>query len=105
VVPHLWVKLHTSAELKSIRIAVPTVLGKLRCGHITSVSLQEWMGWCELFGKCPAVVPCATANGEFGSSLELGSCVDQHRVLFDTRKTVLKMLLKQTPAYNRVFRK
>jgi hypothetical protein len=31
--------LHTSAELKSIRIAVPTVLGKLWCGHITSVSL------------------------------------------------------------------
>ncbi len=34
----LWVKLHTSAELKSIRIVVPTVLGELRCGHITSVS-------------------------------------------------------------------
>ena len=34
----LWVKLHTSAELKAIRIAVPTVLGELRCGHITSVS-------------------------------------------------------------------
>ena len=32
-------KLHTSAELKAIRIAVPTVLGELRCGHITSVSL------------------------------------------------------------------
>jgi hypothetical protein len=81
VVPHLWVKLHTSAELKPIRIAVPTVLGKLRCGHITSVSLWEWMGWCELFGRCPAVVPCATADGESGSSLKLGSCVDQHRVL------------------------
>ena len=36
----LWVKLHTSAELKAIRIAVPTVLG---CGHITSVSLG-WAG-------------------------------------------------------------
>ena len=35
----LWVKLHTSAELKAIRIAVPTVLGELRCGHITSVLL------------------------------------------------------------------
>ena len=34
----LGVKLHTSAELKAIRIAVPTVLGELRCGHITSVS-------------------------------------------------------------------
>jgi hypothetical protein len=32
------------------------------------------MGWCELFGKCPAVVPCATADGESGSSLKLGSC-------------------------------
>ena len=39
VVSYLWVKLHTSAELKAIRIAVPTVLGELRCGHITSVSL------------------------------------------------------------------
>jgi hypothetical protein len=105
VVPHLWVKLHTSAELKSIRIAVPTVLGKLRCGHITSVSLWKWLDWCGLFGKCPAVVPCATADRESGSSLKLGSCVDQHRVLFDTRKPVLKMFLKQTPAYNRVFRK
>ena len=37
----LWVKLHTSAELKAIRIAVPMVLGELRCGHITSVS----SGW------------------------------------------------------------
>ena len=40
----LWVKLHTSAELKAIRIAVPTVLGELRCGHITSVSL----GWASV---------------------------------------------------------
>ena len=38
VVPRLWVKLHTSAELKHIRIAVPTVLSELRCGHTTSVS-------------------------------------------------------------------
>jgi hypothetical protein len=73
MVPHLWVKLHTSAELKSIRIAVPTVLGKLWCGHITSVSLWEWMGWCESFGKCPAIVLYATADGESGSSLKLGS--------------------------------
>jgi hypothetical protein len=91
VVPHLWVKLHTSAELKSIRIAVPTVLGKLWCGHITSVSLWEWLDWCELFGKCPAVVPCATADGESGSNLKLGSCVDRHRVPRGTRKLVLKM--------------
>jgi hypothetical protein len=105
VVPHLWVKLHTSAELKSIRIAVPTVLGKLWCGHITSVSLWERLGWRELFGKCPAVVPCAMADGESGSSLKLGSYVDQHRVLLGTRKLVLKMFLKRTSAYNRVFRK
>ena len=39
----LWVKLHTSAKSKAIRIAVPTVLGELRCGHITSVSLG-WAG-------------------------------------------------------------
>ena len=39
----LGVKLHTSAELKAIRIAVPTVLGELWCGHITSVSLG-WAG-------------------------------------------------------------
>jgi hypothetical protein len=93
VVPHLWVKLHTSAELKSIRIAVPTVLGKLWCGHITSVSLWEWLDWCGLFRKCPAVVPCATADGESSSSLKLGSCVDQYHVLLGTRKLVLKMFL------------
>ena len=43
----LRVKLHTSAELKAIRIAVPTVLGELPCGHITSV--YSGMGWRELF--------------------------------------------------------
>jgi hypothetical protein len=94
VVPHLWVKLHTSAELKSIRIAMPTVLGKLWCGHITSVSLREWLSWCELFGKCPAVVPCATADGESGSSLKLRSCVEQHRVLLGIGKLVLKIFSK-----------
>ena len=76
----LWVKLHTSAELKSIRIAVPTVLGELRCGHATSVSFG--IGQRELFLEtCPAVVPCATADEESGSSLKSGSCVDQHHVL------------------------
>ena len=76
MVPRLWVKLHTSAELKSIRIAVPTVLGELRCGHINSVSFG--MGKRELFWeKCPAAVPCATADEESGSNLKLGSCVDQ----------------------------
>ena len=91
MVSYLWVKLHTSAELKSIRIAVPTVLGELRCGHITSVYFG--MGWRELFWEeCPAVVPCATADEESGSSLKLGSCVDQPFVLLSTRKMVLEML-------------
>jgi hypothetical protein len=96
VVPHLWVKLHTSVELKSIRIAMPTVLGKLWCGHITSVFSPEWLNSCGLFGKCPAVVPCATADGESGSSLKLGSCVDQHHEFLDTRKLVLKMFLNES---------
>ena len=80
MVPHLWVKFHTSAVLKSIRIAVPSVLGELWCGHITSVYCG--MGWRELFLEtCPAVVPCATADEESGSSLKSGSCVDQHHEL------------------------
>ena len=85
MVPHLWVKLHTSADLKPIRIAMPTVLGELRCGHITSVYCG--MGWRELFLEtCPAVVPCATADEESGSNLKLVSCVDQHYGLLGTRK-------------------
>ena len=84
-------KLHTFAELKSIRIAVPTVLGELRCGDITIVYFE--MGWRELYWeKCPAVVPCATADEESGSRLKLGSCVDQHYVLLGTRKLALKIL-------------
>jgi hypothetical protein len=52
----LWVKLHTSAELKSIRIALPTVLGKLWCGHITSVFFLGmvglvWVVW-KVSGRC-----------------------------------------------------
>ena len=69
MVPRLWVKLHTSAELKPIRIAVPTVLGELWCGHITSVSSGNgWVG-VSCFGKCPAAVPCAIADGESRSNL------------------------------------
>ena len=45
---------------------MPTVLGELRCGHITSVSLG-WAG-VSCFELCPAVVPCATTDGESGSS-------------------------------------
>ena len=40
--------------------------------------------------KCPAVVPCATADEESGSSLKLGYCVDQPLVLLGTRKLVLE---------------
>ena len=42
--------------------------------------------------KCPAVVPCATADEESGSNLKLGSCVDQHYVLLGTRKLALEIL-------------
>ena len=70
---------------------MPTVLGELRCGHIASVYFG--MGWRELFWeKCPAVVPCATPDEESGSSLKLGSRVDQPFVLLGIRKLVLEML-------------
>ena len=69
---------------------MPTVLGELRCGHITSVYFG--MGWRELFWeKCPAVVPCAMADEESGSNLKLGYCMDQHYVLLGTRKLALKI--------------
>ena len=51
MVPHLWVKLHTSAELKPIRLTVPTILGKLRFGHITSVSSGNGCVGVSCFGK------------------------------------------------------
>ena len=75
MVPRLWVKLHTSAELKSIRIVVPTVLAELWFGHTTSVSSGNgWVG-VSCFEKCPAAVSCATADEESGSNLKLGSFV------------------------------
>ena len=37
-------KVYNSAELKTIGIAVPTALGELRYGHITSVS----SGWASV---------------------------------------------------------
>ena len=50
------VKLHTSAELKSIRIAVPTVLGELWFGHTTSISFGNgWVGvscFGKVYGSC-----------------------------------------------------
>ena len=79
-------KVATSAELKSIRIVVPTVLGELRFGHTTSVSSGNgWVGVSYFGEKCPAVVPCATADEESGSNLKLGSCVDQPYVLLSAR--------------------
>ena len=48
-----------------------------------------------ILGKCPAVVPCATADEESGSSLKLGSCVDQPLVLLGTRKLVLETLISK----------
>src|SRR6185437_1125717 len=55
---------------------------------------------------CPAVVSCATADEESGSSLKLGSCVDQPLVLLGTRKLVLEnAFFQMTPAYNIAFRK
>ena len=69
-------KVYTSAELKTIRIAVPMVLGELRFGPMTRFSWRDVVG-VSCFGKCPAVVSCATADEESGSNLKLGSCVDQ----------------------------
>ena len=84
---------------------MPTVLGELRCGHATSVYSGKGMGWRELFWeKCPAVVPCATADEESGSSLKLGSCVDQPPVLPRTRKLVLKKcFLSNEPLHKILF--
>ena len=61
MVPRLWVKLHTSAELKSIRIAVPMVLGELRCGHITSASSGNGRVGVSGFGKVSG--SCAVCYG------------------------------------------
>ena len=69
MVPRLRGKCTPLQSLKPIRIIVPTVLGELRFGHITSVSSGNgWVG-VSYFGKCPAAVPCATADGESGSNL------------------------------------
>ena len=71
---------------------MPTVLGELQFGHTTSVSSGNgWVG-VSCFGKCPAIVSCATADEESGSSLKLGSCVNQHHVLLGARNLVLKIL-------------
>ena len=92
-------------RVNSIRIAVPTVLDELRCGHITSVSFG--MGQRELFWeKCLTVVPCATADEESGSSLKIGSCVGQHYVLPGTRKTCFENpFFQMNPCIKFAFRK
>ena len=49
---------------------------------------------------CPAVVPCATADEESGSSLKLGSRGDQPFVLLGTRKLILeKCFLSNEPLH------
>ena len=47
---------------------------------------------CVVLEMCPAAMPCATVDEESGSSLKLGSCMDQHYVLLGTRKLALKIL-------------
>ena len=86
---------------------MPTVLGELRCGHITSVSSGiGWLAWVVL-EKCLAVVPCATADEESGSSLKFESCVGQHYVLFSTKKICFENLFFQiSPCIKKIaFRK
>ena len=45
--------------------------------------------------KYPAVVPCATADEESGSSLKIESCVGQHYVLSGTSKICFENLFFQ----------
>jgi hypothetical protein len=61
-------KVYTSAELKSIQIAMPTVLGELRFGHITRIFFGMDGVGVSCFELCPAVVPCATADEESGGN-------------------------------------
>ena len=51
---------------------------------------MDGLAWVVL-GRCPAVVPCATADEESGSGLKHGSRVDQPLVLLGIRKLVLEM--------------
>ena len=73
-------------SIESIRIAVPTVLGELRCDHITSVYFG--MGRRELFWKCVRQL-CRVLRWMRSpvAVLKLGSCADQPLVLLGTRKT------------------
>ena len=59
--PACGVKLHTTVELKSIRIDIPTVLGKLSFCHTTSISSGNgWVGVSH-FGKVSG--SCAVCYG------------------------------------------
>ena len=70
---------------------MPTVLGELRCGHITSVSLG-WAG-VSCFGIVSGSVPCATTDGESGSSLKL-------ELRATTKTDFLKGFLLNKPLHN-----
>ena len=86
MVPRLWVKLHTSAELKIYSNSRAHGTGRVTVWSHNLCFFWEWTGWRELFlEKCPAVVPCATADEESGSNLKLGSCVDQPYGLLSAR--------------------
>ena len=54
-------KVYTSVELKTIRIAVLTVLSGLRFGHITSVSSGNGWDGVSCFGKVSG--SCAVCYG------------------------------------------
>ena len=61
VVPRLWVKLHTSAELKIYSNSRAHGMGQLRFGHTTSVSSENgWVG-VSCFGKVSG--SCAVCYG------------------------------------------
>ena len=57
-------KVCTSAELKTIRIAMPTVLGELWFGHTTSVSSGNGCVGVSYFGKVSG--SCAVHYGGRG---------------------------------------
>ena len=64
------------------------------------------LGWVGviLLGMCPAVVPCATADEESGSSLKFGSFVGQHYGLFGTKRTCFeKSFLSNEPLHKKLF--
>ena len=73
---------------------MPTVLGELWCGHITSVSLG-WAG-VSYFGIVSGGVPCATTDEESGSSLKL-------ELRVTTRTDFKKLFLLNRPLHKILF--